>query len=70
MGQATEIADELQRLCCAETEGKFFDYVTESVGTICELLREHDLLRSRLLDAPYEAEGLRVDLIACENRTE
>lgn len=42
MGKAHEIADELERLCCAESEGQFFDYVTESVGTICRLLREND----------------------------
>jgi hypothetical protein len=46
MSKATEIADELDRLCCAETEGAFFDYVTESVGTICRLLRESDELRA------------------------
>lgn len=53
-GEATEIADELQRLCCAETEGKFFDYVTESVGTICRLLRESDELRERLTAIPFK----------------
>ena len=42
MTSATEIADELEKLCCAETEGAFFDYVTEAVGTICRMLRERD----------------------------
>lgn len=42
--QGTDIAAELDRLCCAETEGQFFDYVTEAVGTITRLLRERDWL--------------------------
>lgn len=41
------IADELQRLCCAETEGEFFDFVTEAVSTICHLLRERDDLLAK-----------------------
>lgn len=42
MARGTEIADDLQRLCCAETEGEFFNYVTEAVGTITALLRQRD----------------------------
>lgn len=38
---ATRIADDLERLCCAETEGKFFDYVTESASSIVAILREY-----------------------------
>jgi hypothetical protein len=34
-----ELADELERLCCAETEGKFFDCVTDNIGTIIAALR-------------------------------
>lgn len=33
------LADELQRLCCAETEGKFFDCVTENIDNILAALR-------------------------------
>src|SRR6266704_928139 len=35
-----ELADELQRLCCAETEGKFFDCVTDNISTIILALRQ------------------------------
>lgn len=34
-----QIADELEKLCCAETEGAFFDYVTEGHSTIQRHLR-------------------------------
>jgi hypothetical protein len=33
------LADELARLCCAETEGEFFDCVTDNVQTIIDALR-------------------------------
>jgi hypothetical protein len=33
------LADELQRLCCAETEGKFFDRVTDNIDNILFALR-------------------------------
>jgi hypothetical protein len=33
------LADELERLCCAETEGKFFDLVTDSITEIIATLR-------------------------------
>lgn len=46
---ASKIADDLERLCCAETEGKFFDYVTESIGTIIAALRENERLRETLI---------------------
>lgn len=36
---AMRLADDLDRLCCAETEREFFDYVTERVGSITALLR-------------------------------
>lgn len=39
MTEYSKIADDLERLCCAETEGKFFDYVTESIGDIIKGLR-------------------------------
>lgn len=35
-----KLADELQRLCCAETEGKFFDLVTDSIDQILAALRQ------------------------------
>ncbi len=35
-----ELADELQRLCCAETEGKFFDCVTDNISKIISALRQ------------------------------
>lgn len=50
------IADELQRLCCAETEGEFFDFVTEAVSTICSLLRERDDLLAALKSLLGQAE--------------
>ena len=34
-----ELADKLQTLCCAETEGKFFDCVTDNIETILDALR-------------------------------
>lgn len=33
------LADELQRLCCAETESKFFDCVTDNIDNILHALR-------------------------------
>lgn len=36
---ATRLADDLERLCCAETEKQFFDYVSERIGNITALLR-------------------------------
>ncbi len=39
MTTAHQIADDLSRLGYAETEGKFFDYVTESLGSILAALR-------------------------------
>lgn len=33
------LADELEKLCCAETEGKFFDCVTDNIQTILSALR-------------------------------
>jgi len=36
---ASKIASDLERLCCAETEGKFFDYVTENIQEIIAELR-------------------------------
>lgn len=45
-----KIADDLERLCCAETEGKFFDYVTESIGEIIAALREGERLRELIQD--------------------
>lgn len=37
------LADQLQRLCCAETEGKFFDLVTDSIDEILAALRAKDM---------------------------
>jgi hypothetical protein len=41
MTQSAErmLADQLERLCCAETEGKFFDCVTDNIQTIIACLR-------------------------------
>lgn len=39
--EAKRIADDLERLCCAETEKQFFDYVAERAGTIIAMLRAH-----------------------------
>lgn len=37
--QSRQLADELARLCYAETEGKFFDCVTDNIGSIIAALR-------------------------------
>lgn len=34
-----DLANELERLCCAETEGKFFDCVTDNIDAIIAALR-------------------------------
>lgn len=34
-----KLADELEKLCCAETEGKFFNCVTDNIQTIISALR-------------------------------
>jgi hypothetical protein len=36
---AARLADDLERLCCAETETEFFKYVTDRAGSIVALLR-------------------------------
>ncbi len=36
------LADKLKRLCCAETEGQFFDCVTDSIDEILAGLRDSD----------------------------
>lgn len=36
---ATRLADDLDRLCCAETEAEFFKYVTDRISSITALLR-------------------------------
>ncbi|MGY3527301.1 hypothetical protein [Bradyrhizobium sp. USDA 4452] len=38
---AARLADDLDRLCCAETEKEFFDYVTERCGSVTALLRAY-----------------------------
>ena len=38
-GAGELLADKLERLCCAETEGKFFDCVTDNIDTIISALR-------------------------------
>ena len=39
------LADQLKRLCCAETEGKFFDCVTNNIDNIIAALRSCDEVR-------------------------
>lgn len=39
MTKTENLADELEKLCCAETEGKFFDCVTDNIQTILSALR-------------------------------
>lgn len=51
-----KLADELERLCCAETEGKFFDCVTDNIQAILTALRAEQAeavmpLIGNLLDA-------------------
>ena len=60
--RGTEIADDLQRLCCAETEGAFFDYVTEAVSTITTLLRQRDELLVELRSAVGYMRNASIDL--------
>lgn len=36
---AARLADDLERLCCAETETEFFKYVTDRTRSIVALLR-------------------------------
>ena len=43
-----KLADDLERLCCAETEGKFFDLVTDNIGEIIAALREVSTLRAQV----------------------
>ena len=45
-----QLADELKRLCCAETEGKFFDCVTDNIDTIITALRGRDVMVKALED--------------------
>jgi hypothetical protein len=39
MDDYARLANDLERLCCAETESKFFDMVTDSIGEILRGLR-------------------------------
>jgi hypothetical protein len=39
----SDLADKLERLCCAETEKQFFDCVTDNVSTITSALRALEL---------------------------
>jgi hypothetical protein len=39
-----KLADQLNRLCCAETEGKFFDCVAENIDKIISALRDRDAI--------------------------
>lgn len=39
MRQSESLADKLERLCCAETEGQFFDCVTDNISEIITVLR-------------------------------
>jgi hypothetical protein len=39
MDDYSRLANDLERLCCAETEGKFFDMVTDSIEEILRGLR-------------------------------
>lgn len=42
----SKLADDLERLCCAETEGKFFDCVTDSVSEIIRALRALEQIKT------------------------
>lgn len=42
----SQLADDLERLCCAETEGKFFDLVTDSIDQIIRALRAVEVLQT------------------------
>jgi hypothetical protein len=58
-----KLADELKRLCCAETEGKFFDCVTDNIDMILTALRAVDLpqspaeLTDEMIEAYLRSEG-------------
>lgn len=45
------LADDLEQLCCAETEGKFFDLVTDNIQTIIAALRVPAADRERIARA-------------------
>lgn len=42
------LADQLEKLCCAETEGKFFDCVTDNIQTIIASLRHFEAAANAL----------------------
>lgn len=46
----SKLADDLERLCCAETEGKFFDCVTDNIQTIVAALRSREICRRFIAD--------------------
>jgi hypothetical protein len=51
MKQMSEsLADKLKRLCCAKTEGQFFDCVTDNIDEIISGLRNSDRIE-RVKDA-------------------
>ena len=45
------LADQLKRLCCAETEGKFFDCVTDNIDEIISALRSRNQMVAALTEA-------------------
>lgn len=46
-----QLANQLKRLCCAETEGKFFDCVTDNIGEIISALQSRDRMVAALTEA-------------------
>ena len=46
----SQLADDLQRLCCAKTESKFFDLVTDSIQQISEGLRFAASLQEKIFE--------------------
>jgi hypothetical protein len=54
------LADQLQRLCCAETEGKFFDCVTENIDTIIAALRCSQGANSEQRQADVRQDGFAI----------
>ena len=45
------LAAQLKRLCCAETEGKFFDCVTDNIDEIISALRSRNQMVAALTEA-------------------
>lgn len=53
-GATQKLATELTQLCAAETEGKFFDKVTDNIATIVLALNAYNPPPASLMETPRE----------------